>query len=224
MVKNNFQELVIDGDNIDWQLLLLAVGSLCLTLISACEFSHTVRVYWISNFTVQSHFWEAASFWSSHEDTHSLDVTVPTEARYLSVSWARSIPSSPSHALPVKTIIILTFPSTSVSCQWSLSLRLSYQTLYASLLLPLRATFPTHLILIHLMTRTMLVSSKNYGPNYVIFSILSPRPTCLPQHFLLVFCLILIRATEFHTHTVKQCTFMYNLDSSQRTSTQAQTH
>jgi hypothetical protein len=69
--------------------------------------------------------------------------------------------SCPFHYLNIHfNIILLTKPKTS---KWSLSLRFVQQTLYASLLLPIRARWRVHLILLDLISLTILGELFHHG-------------------------------------------------------------
>ena len=78
--------------------------------------------------------------------------------RHLSLFWARAIQSmAPSNLLKIHFSIIL--PSVPGSSKWYLSLRFSHQNRIC-ISPPILATCPTHLILLHLITR------KIFGEQY----------------------------------------------------------
>ena len=91
-------------------------------------------------------------------------ITALTSVRHLSLSWANPIQSTFPHPTSWRSILIL-----------STHLRLGFRsvllpsgfptkTLYTPLSSPIRATCPTHLILLHFITRTIL------GEQYKSFS------------------------------------------------------
>ena len=108
-----------------------------------------------------------------HHRTHKCPQLVPI------MSPLHPVPTTHSHFLKIRFNIIL--PSTSGSLQWSLSLRFPHQNpLQTSPLpFPIRATCPTHLLLLDFTTRTLLCKEyRSLAPPYVIFSILMlPRPS-----------------------------------------------
>ena len=82
-------------------------------------------------------------------------ITAFTSARHLSLSWASSIQSIPptSHFRKIQINMIL--PSMPGSPKWSVSLKFPYQNHPYTSLLPIRATCPSHLILLDFTTRTI---------------------------------------------------------------------
>jgi hypothetical protein len=91
---------------------------------------------------------------------------------------ARSSPDLHTHLPKIHINIIL--PSTSGSPQWSLSLRFHHQTPVHASLRPIRATCPTHLNLLDLITRTML------GDGYRLLSSSVEKFSPLPRYLVLL--------------------------------------
>jgi hypothetical protein len=104
-------------------------------------------------------------------------ITAFKSARHLSLSWARSIQSISPHPTSWRSILLLSF-------HLSLGLPSSLfhsgfptKTLYKPGLFPIRATCPTHLILLDFITRTMLrcymilnlnkLANSQYGEKFV---------------------------------------------------------
>jgi len=116
----------------------------------------------------QSPTWEAKRFSASQEIPRILwNPKVHcafTTAHHLSLSWARSIQSIPSHPYLPKIHFNIILPSMPGSSKLSLSLRFSYQnSVYASPL-PISATCPAHLILLDFITRAI------FGEQYRLLS------------------------------------------------------
>jgi hypothetical protein len=82
-------------------------------------------------------------------------ITVFTRALHRSLSWARSIQSTPSHFSKIHFNVV--HPPTSWSSQWSPSFWLSHQY---PICIPLRVTCPAHLILLDLII--LIILSAEY--------------------------------------------------------------
>ena len=112
-------------------------------------------------------------------------ITTFTSARHLSLSWARLIQSMPLPLNSWRSILIVSshlrlghpsglFPSSFPT-----------KSLYTLLLSPIRATHPAHLILLHLITRTILVEEYRsissslcsflHSPEDIMFKICYPK-------------------------------------------------
>ena len=119
-----------------------------------------------------------------------------------------------SHLLEIRPNII--HPSTPRSPQWSLSLRFPHQDIYTPLSSPIRATCPTHLILLNFITRTILgeqyksfssslcnllhspVTSSLLGPSIPSTHCSQTPSASFPPA---------MSTTKFHTHTKQQAKF-----------------
>ena len=86
-------------------------------------------------------------------------ITVFTTTCHSFLSWARYIQSTPSCNISLRPVLIIT-SSAYKSTTWSPFFRLPYETLHAFLYFPIRATWPTHLILLVLVTQ--LIFSNEY--------------------------------------------------------------
>jgi hypothetical protein len=83
-------------------------------------------------------------------------ITALTNAHHLSLSWARSIQSIPLHPTSWRSVLIPSYHLRLDLPSGVFPLSFPNKTLYAPLLFPIRATFPAHLILPQLITRTIL--------------------------------------------------------------------
>jgi len=98
-------------------------------------------------------------------------ITAFTRARHLFLYWASSTQSMPPHTTSWRSILILSshlhlgLPSGLFPSGFPIT------TLYTTLLSPIRATCPAHLIILDLITRTLLDEQyRSLSSNYVISS------------------------------------------------------
>ena len=96
-------------------------------------------------------------------------ITAFTSARHLFLSCASSIQSIPPTSQFLKIYLNILLPSRPGSPNWSLSFRFPHQKPVHASLPPTRATWPAHLILLNVITRTTL------SEDYRSLSSLSPR-------------------------------------------------
>ena len=108
----------------------------------------------------QSPSWEANRFFGQSNSPHFMEplrfITAFTSACHLSLSWARSIQSMPPHPISWSSILILSSNLCLGLPSYLFPTGFPTKTLYTSLLSPIRATCPTHLILLALITQTVL--------------------------------------------------------------------
>ena len=81
-------------------------------------------------------------------------ITTVTSARHLSLPWASSIQSIPPHPTSWRSILILSYHLRLDLLSGLVPSSFPTKTLYKPLLTPIRAIWPTDLILLHLNTRT----------------------------------------------------------------------
>ena len=129
--------------------------------------------------------------------------TAFTSARHLSLSWARSIQSMPSHPTSWRSILIL---SSHLRMGLPSGLFLSgfpTKTLYTLLLYPIRAKCPAHHFLLDLITRTIL------GEEYrsLSFSLCSFLHFCVTLYLL---GLNILLSTLFSNTLSLCCSAVYN--------------
>jgi len=93
-----------------------------------------------------------------------------TQDRALSLSWTRPIQSMPqSHCL--KTYLNIILPSMPGSSKWSPPLRFPHRKPVHTSPIPTRATCPTHLSLLDLITRIIsLVNTQNVSATKIVDS------------------------------------------------------
>ena len=131
-------------------------------------------------------------------------ITAFTSARHLSLSWARSIQSIPSHSNSWRSILILSslirlgFPSGLFPSGFPT------KTLHTSLLSPVPVTCRAHLILFNLTTRTIMSEeNKSWSSSLYIFLHSSVDSSHLGPNILLSTLLsnTLNLRSKFHTHS-----------------------
>ena len=134
-----------------------------------CSYPLTYLLTYLLTYSmVQSPSWEATWFAASQEipcisrnpKVHYCTRKHPLPVSILGQPYPVHIPTS--HLLEIQLNII--HPSTPRSPQWSPSLRFPHQDPIHPLSSPIRATCPTHLILLNFITRTIL------GEEYKSFS------------------------------------------------------
>ena len=106
-----------------------------------------------------------------HHRTHKCPPPVPI------LSQLHPVPTTPSHVLQVHLNIIL--PSTSGSPQWSLPSGFPTKTLCTPLSSPIRATCPTHLILLDFTTCTILGKEHRFRSSSLCNFLHSPVTSSL---------------------------------------------
>ena len=128
-----------------------------------------------------------------HYQIHKCPPPVPI------LSQLDPVHTTTSHFLKIHVSIML--PSNSGSSKWSISLKFPHQNAAQTSPFPIRATRPTHLIILYLITRTILgeeyralssplcsflhfpASPSHLGPKYLPQRpfLKHPQPTLLPQ-------------------------------------------
>ena len=132
-------------------------------------------------------------------------ITAFTSALQLSLSWARSTQSMPSHPTSWRIILI-----------WSSHLRLGLpsglfpsgfptKTMYTTRLSPIRVTCPACLILLYLITRTMLGEEYTINPLNAKLNLICHLLALLGAHHILHVSRIRVKLLVVSWYTFYTC-------------------
>ena len=137
-------------------------------------------------------------------------ITAFTKSRHLSLFWARSIQSMPPPILLLNIHFNIILPYNLGIPSGLFPSGSPPQTLYAPLLSPMRAIFPSHPIRLDLITRTIFgqqyiswsSSLRSFLHSRVTLSLLGPNILLTPySQTPLAYITPSTWATKFHTHT-----------------------
>jgi len=187
------------------------VHGACITGTCAQQWNKQTHKYCMQ----QSPSWEADRFSVSQKNSpHFMEpeCSLPHSQVPSTCCYPEPARSSPYPHIPLLKIHLnIILPSTPGSSQWSLSFRFPTKTLYTLLLPPVRATWPTHLILLYFITRTIFGEQYRSLSSSLCSFLHSPVTSSLLDPNILLSTLSLrfsLNASDQVSHPYKKQTYL----------------